>query len=110
LFSPIFPGHAAALLGDILYVVGGGNNTAGCADLVRLDLTGLARGLPLRWSAVAAAEPRSAIASEGLSLTAARSAGALVAFGGYNGKYHNSVHVFRPGGCLLLGPEHAQTA
>lgn len=26
-----------------------------------------------------------------------RSAGALVAFGGYNGKYHNSVQVYRPG-------------
>ena len=33
----------------------------------------------------------------GLSLVAVRSAGALVAFGGYNGKYHNSAQVFRPG-------------
>lgn len=90
-------GHAAALLGDGLYVVGGGNNSAGCADMACLDLSGLAAGLPLKWRPVATAEPRSAIASEGLSLTAVRGAGALVTFGGYNGRYHNSVHVFRPG-------------
>ena len=76
---------------------GGGNNSAGCADLMALDLGGMAKGTPLAWSAVAKAEPRSAIASEGLSLTAVRSAGALLAFGGYNGKYHNSAQVFRPG-------------
>lgn len=46
---------------------------------------------------MATAEPRSAIASEGLSLIAARGPGALVAYGGYNGRYHSSVHVFRPG-------------
>ena len=90
-------GHAAALLSDALYVCGGGNNSAGCADLMALDLGGMAKGTPLAWSAVAKAEPRSAIASEGLSLTAVRSAGALLAFGGYNGKYHNSAQVFRPG-------------
>ena len=47
-----YTGHAAALLGDRLYVVGGGNNSAGCADLCCLDLSGLAAGRPLRWSAV----------------------------------------------------------
>ncbi|EIE23784.1 galactose oxidase [Coccomyxa subellipsoidea C-169] len=83
-------GHAAAMLGDRLYVVGGGNNSAGCADLACLDLSGLAAGRPLRWSSVATAEPRSAIASEGLSLVAARGPGALVAYGGYNGRYHSS--------------------
>lgn len=90
-------GHAAALLSDALYVCGGGNNSAGCADLMALDLGGMAQGTPLAWSAVAKAETRSAIASEGLSLTTVRSAGALLAFGGYNGKYHNSAQVFRPG-------------
>jgi hypothetical protein len=64
-------GHAAALLSEALYVVGGGNNSAGCADLVCLDLSGLATGQPLAWSTVASAEPRSAIASEGALLTAA---------------------------------------
>ena len=49
------------------------------------------------WSAFHQAETRSPIASEGLSLTAVRSAGALLAFGGYNGKYHNSAQVYRPG-------------
>lgn len=58
-------GHAAALLSDALYIVGGGNNSAGCADLMCLDLGGLATGQPLAWSSVAKAEPRSAIASEG---------------------------------------------
>ncbi len=58
-------GHAAALLSDALYIVGGGNNSAGCADLMCLDLGGLATGQPLSWSSVAKAEPRSAIASEG---------------------------------------------
>ena len=60
-------GHAAALLSDALYIVGGGNNSAGCADLMSLDLGGLATGQPLAWSSVAKAEPRSAIASEGVS-------------------------------------------
>ena len=62
-------GHAAALLSDALYIVGGGNNSAGCADLMSLDLGGLATGQPLAWSSVAKAEPRSAIASEGASLS-----------------------------------------
>ena len=52
---------------------------------------------------MAIAEPRSAIASEGLSLVAARGPGALVAYGGYNGRYHSSVNVFRPGACKLVG-------
>lgn len=64
-------GHAAALLSDALYIVGGGNNSAGCADLVCLDLGGLATGQPLVWSSVASAEPRSAIASEGALLIVA---------------------------------------
>ena len=63
--SELRPGHAAALLSDALYIVGGGNNSAGCADLMCLDLGGLAIGQPLSWSSVAKAEPRSAIASEG---------------------------------------------
>lgn len=77
-------------------MAGGGNNAAGCADMLALDLGGLGAA-PLAWAPVATAEPRSAIASEGLSLLAAPAAGALVAFGGYNGRYHNTVQVFRPG-------------
>ncbi len=70
LLQTMHAGHAAALLSDALYIVGGGNNSAGCADLMCLDLGGLATGQPLAWSSVAKAEPRSAIASEGmLSIT-----------------------------------------
>lgn len=46
-------GHAAALLADTLFIVGGGNNSAGCADLAALDLGGLGTGQPLTWSTVA---------------------------------------------------------
>ncbi|KAK9821109.1 hypothetical protein WJX81_006949 [Elliptochloris bilobata] len=88
-------GHAGALLGDTWYVAGGGNNASGCTDMLALDLGGLGAA-PLAWAPVTTAEPRSAIASEGLSLLAAPAAGALVAFGGYNGRYHNTVQVFRP--------------
>ena len=80
-----------------MYVAGGGNNSAGCADLAALDLASLGRGGPLAWRRVAAMSQRSPIASEGLSLTPAERAGALLAFGGYNGKYHNGVQVYRPG-------------
>lgn len=44
----------------------------------------------------------SAIASEGLSLLTVPMAGCMVSFGGYNGRYHNAVHVYRPGVCCLL--------
>jgi hypothetical protein len=44
----------------------------------------------------------SAIASEGLSLLAVPMAGCLVAFGGYNGRYHNAVHVYRPEGYVVV--------
>jgi len=35
--------------------------------------------------------------TQGLSLLAVPAAGVLVSFGGYNGKYHQDVHLFRPG-------------
>ena len=44
-------------------------------------------------------DPRSAVASEGLSLLAHPAASQLISFGGYNGKYHQDVHIFRPGKC-----------
>jgi len=68
--------------------------------MVALDLQGLGRGGTLCWSHVVDVEPRSALASEGLSLLAVPSAGIVVSFGGYNGKYHNSVHIFKPGMAL----------
>jgi hypothetical protein len=63
--------------------------------MVSLDMSNLGMGA-LKWENVCAVnDKRSAICSEGLSLQAVPSHGALVAFGGYNGKYHNSVHVFK---------------
>ena len=47
-------------------------------------------------------DPRSAVASEGLSLLAHPAASQLISFGGYNGKYHQDVHIFRPGGHSIL--------
>ena len=71
--SPLsLAGHAADVLGDTLYVAGGGNNTSGCTDLVSLDLSPLSQAngeaKPLRWTVVAQSEARAPTASEGLSL------------------------------------------
>lgn len=57
----------------------------------------------------------SAIASEGLSLQTVPMAGCMVSFGGYNGRYHNAVHVYRPGAHLPISfgvwdPEHMHGA
>ncbi|KAK9808467.1 hypothetical protein WJX73_009555 [Symbiochloris irregularis] len=93
-------GHAADVLDGRWYIGGGGNNAHGCTDLVSLDISSLGGGglnrTPLRWEAVATSALRDPVASEGLSLLAAPAVGCLVAFGGYNGKYHNSVATFRP--------------
>jgi len=89
-------GHAAAAVGDKWFVVGGGNNTSGCMDMLSLDLSELGTGT-LKWEPVAMiCEKGSPIASEGLSLQSAPGHGALVAFGGYTGKYHNEINVFKP--------------
>ncbi len=65
-------GHAADVLGDTLYVAGGGNNTSGCTDLVSLNLSplGQANGeaKPLQWAVAIQSEARAPTASEGLSL------------------------------------------
>eukprot|EP00891_Asterochloris_glomerata_P009781 jgi/Astpho2/9781/gw1.00149.44.1_t len=93
-------GHAADVLGDTLYVAGGGNNTSGCTDLVSLNLSplGQANGeaKPLQWAVAIQSEARAPTASEGLSLVTSPSSRSgfvmcLIAFGGYNGKYHNIV-------------------
>ncbi|CAD7705297.1 unnamed protein product [Ostreobium quekettii] len=97
-------GHVAGMLGDHLYIVGGGNNAAGCTDMAYLDCSPLyvafgdsAQWLQMSWSLVGAIPERSIIASEGMSLISVQEAGVLVSFGGYNGKYSNSVSIFRPG-------------
>lgn len=100
---PARAGHAAALLGTTWYVIGGGNNAAGCADMYSIDLSPLGTG-PLEWILIGNTPPASAIASEGLSLLSVPMAGCLVSFGGYNGKYHNAVHVYRPEGFVVVKP------
>lgn len=96
-------GHASAILGSIFYVVGGGNNSRGCADMYALDLSELGTGA-LTWTLVGNTPPESAIAAEGLSLVTVPMAGCMVSFGGYNGKYHNAVHVYRPEGFVVVKP------
>lgn len=94
-------GHAGDVVGDSWYIVGGGNNTSGCTDMVALDLTPLAASdqtddATLTWSTVSQAEARSAIVSEGLTVEAVPFARCLLSFGGYNGKYQSALQVFRP--------------
>lgn len=93
-------GHAGDVIGDSWYIVGGGNNTSGCTDMVALDLTPLGSSddtsLPLTWSVVSQAEPRSAIVSEGLTVEAVPYARCLLSFGGYNGKYQSALQIFKP--------------
>ena len=89
-------GCCAALLGHCWYVLGGGNNTAGgCPDMWVLDLQNFGVEA-LEWQRVCAFDAHSALASEGGSVVAVPSAGALLAFGGYNGSYHNAISVFKP--------------
>lgn len=97
-------GHAAAVLGSTLYIVGGGNNARGCADMYALDISNLGAGGPLRWTLVGNTPAESAIAAEGLSLLCIPMAGCMVSFGGYNGRYHNAVHVYRPEGFVVVKP------
>eukprot|EP00898_Chlorokybus_atmophyticus_P001743 jgi/Chlat1/256/Chrsp1S08780 len=98
-------GHASATIGDKWYVVGGGNNATGLTDTVSLDTTSYT------WSSVATAPPRTAIASEGLTVAAVPGAdGCLVAFGGYNGKYSSDTHVFKPTPVRHASPRQAAVA
>lgn len=97
---PVRAGHASALLGSVMYMIGGGNNTKGCADMYALDLKNFGSG-PLEWVLVGNTPAEAAIASEGLSLLCVPMAGCLISFGGYNGKYHNAVHVYRPENYVL---------
>lgn len=88
-------GCSAALLDDYWYVFGGGNNSAGCPDMWRLGLHRLGTD-SLQWEQICTFDMRSSLASEGASAVAVPALGALVAFGGYNGTYHNAVSVFKP--------------
>ena len=89
-------GHAAALLDDVCYVVGGGNNIEGCTDCIALDLKD-APDADLVWVFVTEVPRHGALASEGLSVQVLPSQHALLGWGGYNGQYHNRLHCFQPG-------------
>ncbi|GAQ79092.1 Acyl CoA Binding Protein [Klebsormidium nitens] len=82
-------GHASVAIGDTWYIVGGGDNAHGIADTLALNLNSFT------WSVAATVPTKTSIASEGLSVVAAYEEG-LVAFGGYNGRYSNEIHVFKP--------------
>ncbi|PNW86136.1 hypothetical protein CHLRE_02g074650v5 [Chlamydomonas reinhardtii] len=100
-------GHSGAVLGDIWYIVGGGNNVKGCADLLAADLAALPTSNTLTWHVVTSVAIRDPLSSEGISLVMVQQPRVLVAFGGYNGKYQNAVSLFRaPMGsaALLAGP------
>jgi len=105
---PIRAGHAAAVLGSVMYLVGGGNNSKGCADMYALDLSLLGSDKNLQWTLVGNTPADSAIASEGLSLLCVPMAGCLVSFGGYNGKYHSAIHVYRPEDYVVVKPHQGQ--
>lgn len=53
-------GHSGAVLGDIWYIVGGGNNVKGCTDLLAADLSGLPTSKTVTWHVVTSVsqEPR----------------------------------------------------
>lgn len=89
-------GHAAAMLGNQWYIVGGGNNVKGCTDMLVADLSLIADG-EVSWEVLATIPARSALSSEGISLVSTTDGKSLVAFGGYNGKYTNTVSVYTPG-------------
>ena len=95
-------GHAGDVLDGKWYIVGGGNNTSACTELLRLDLAGLG-GTPLvdtpslRWDSLVETDLSAPTATEGLSLSSLPHLGLILAFGGYNGKYHGGVQVYRPG-------------
>ena len=84
------------MLDDVWYTVGGGNNVAGCTDAIALDLKQVPEG-DLVWVHVAELPRHGPLASEGLSLQALPSRHTLLAWGGYNGQYHNHLHCFKPG-------------
>ena len=99
---PVRAGHASAMLGSLMYMIGGGNNTKGCSDMYSLDLKNLGRERgSLEWVLIGNTPPESAIASEGLSLTCVPMAGCVLSYGGYNGKYHSAIHVYRPESFVL---------
>uniref|UniRef100_A0A1D1Z7Q5 Acyl-CoA-binding domain-containing protein 4 n=1 Tax=Anthurium amnicola TaxID=1678845 RepID=A0A1D1Z7Q5_9ARAE len=80
-------GHAGTAVGETWYIVGGGDNKSGARETLKLNMSKLV------WSVATNVQERDPLASEGLSIcsTTVNGERLLVAFGGYNGKYHNEV-------------------
>ncbi|KMZ67357.1 Acyl-CoA-binding domain-containing protein [Zostera marina] len=85
-------GHACIVVDGIMYIVGGGDNKSGAFETIKLNMS------KLIWSVTTKVSQRHPLASEGLSLCLAEIDGVnfFIAFGGYNGKYHNEVFVLKP--------------
>ncbi|XP_020682901.1 acyl-CoA-binding domain-containing protein 4 isoform X1 [Dendrobium catenatum] len=85
-------GHAGAAVGDMWYLVGGGNTISGATETIVLNMSKLV------WSVATVVPSQDPLASEGLSLSAMSIDGEslLIAFGGYNGKYSNELFVLKP--------------
>lgn len=87
-------GHGGVLVGDLWYILGGGNNVKGCTEMLVADLSELAANR-VSWNKVCNVPAGSPLSSEGISLLHSPEYNMLVAFGGYNGKYHNAVSVYK---------------
>ncbi|KAH9327561.1 hypothetical protein KI387_007739, partial [Taxus chinensis] len=85
-------GHAGVTIGEHWYIVGGGDNRRGVSETLVLNMSKLV------WSVVTTVQGRIPIASEGLSLvsTSIKGEDILIAFGGYNGRYNNEIHILKP--------------
>lgn len=84
-------GHAGVTIGENWFLVGGGDNKSGVSETVVLNMSTLV------WSVLTSVQGRVPLASEGLSLVVSSYSGedVIVAFGGYNGRYNNEVHVLK---------------
>lgn len=89
-------GCSSAVLEGVWYICGGGDGAGPRRELLSLRLG--APGSALRWEVVQEVAGKSSLAREGLSVVSVPSVpgGALLSFGGYDGKYHADVHCLRP--------------
>ncbi|GAY57422.1 hypothetical protein CUMW_179300 [Citrus unshiu] len=98
-------GHAGVTIGENWFLVGGGDNKSGVSETVVLNMSTLV------WSVLTSVQGRVPLASEGLSLVVSSYNGedVIVAFGGYNGRYNNEVHVLKPSHKSTLSSKMIET-
>ncbi|XP_078445915.1 galactose oxidase/kelch repeat superfamily protein [Wolffia australiana] len=84
-------GHAGVAVDGTWFIVGGGDNKTGACETIKLNMTNFV------WSTATSVPKHDPLASEGISVCSTTVEGfkLLVAFGGYNGKYHNEVFVLK---------------